>query len=102
MSHPFIDSATRKLATARTLVERGVFRPVRPDRLVRTGLALHRWGPTAAAGYEASAIRYPDHLAIIDELGSLTFPQVHRRTHGPAAGSGRATRSRSCAATTAA
>jgi fatty-acyl-CoA synthase len=81
MSHPFIDSATRKLATARTLVERGVFRPVRPDRLVRTGLALHRWGPTAAAGYEASAIRYPEQVAILDELGSLTFPEVHRRTN---------------------
>jgi fatty-acyl-CoA synthase len=82
MSHPFIDSAARKAATVKTLVQRGVFRPVRPDRLVRTGLALHRWGPTAAAGYEASAIRYPEQIAIVDELGSLTFPEVHRRTNG--------------------
>jgi acyl-CoA synthetase (AMP-forming)/AMP-acid ligase II len=82
MSHPFIDSATRKAATVKTLVQRGVFRPVRPDRLVRTGLALHRWGPTAAAGYEASAIRYPEQIAIVDELGTLTFPEVHRRTNG--------------------
>jgi acyl-CoA synthetase (AMP-forming)/AMP-acid ligase II len=82
MSHPLLDSASRKFATAKTLVERGVFRPVRPDRLVRTGLALHRWGPTAAAGYETSAIRYPDQVAIVDELGSLTFPEVHRRTNG--------------------
>ncbi len=77
-----LDSASRKLFTARTLVERGVFRPTRPDRLVRTGLALHRWGPTAAAGYQASAIRYPGELALIDDLGSLTFAELHRRTNG--------------------
>jgi fatty-acyl-CoA synthase len=77
-----LDSASRKLQTAKTLVEAGVFRPTRPDRLVRTGLALQRWGPTAAAGYTTSAIRYPDELAIVDDLGSLTFAEVHRRTNG--------------------
>ncbi len=103
-----LDSASRKFFTARTLVERGVFRPTRPDRLVRTGLALHRWGPTAAAGYQTSAIRYPDALALIDDLGPLTFadgPPPHQRawpTRSPTAGSARATTSRSCAATTAA
>jgi len=75
------DSVTRKLFTAKTLVERGVFRPTRPDRLVRTGLALQRWGPTAAAGYQTSAIRYPDQVAVVDELGTLTFTEVHRRTN---------------------
>jgi fatty-acyl-CoA synthase len=77
-----LDSASTKLFTARTLIERGVFRPARPDRLLKTGLALHRWGPTAAAGYQTSAIRYPDQLALIDDLGSLTFAEVHRRTNG--------------------
>jgi len=77
-----LDSASRKLLTAKTLVEAGVFRPTRPDRLLRTGLALQRWGPTAAAGYAASAIRYPDDAAIVDDLGSLTFAEVHRRTNG--------------------
>ena len=77
-----LDSASRKLFTARTLIERGVFRPTRPDRLVKTGLALHRWGPTAAAGYETSAIRYPDELGLIDDLGSLTFAELHRRSNG--------------------
>ncbi len=75
------DSLSRKVFTARTLVERGVFRPARPDRLVRTVLALRRWGPTAAAGYETSAIRYPDRAAVVDELGSLSFAEVHRRTN---------------------
>lgn len=76
-----LDSLATKAFTAKTLVEAGVFRLARPDRLVRTGLALRRWGPTAAAGYLVSAIRYPDGIAIVDELGSLTFPEVHRRTN---------------------
>jgi acyl-CoA synthetase (AMP-forming)/AMP-acid ligase II len=71
-----------KLFTAKTLAEVGYIRPMRPDKLLRTGLALARWGPTPAAGYTSSAILYPDELAIIDELGSLTFSEVQRRTNG--------------------
>jgi acyl-CoA synthetase (AMP-forming)/AMP-acid ligase II len=71
-----------KLFTVKTLAEVGYIRPMRPDKLLRTGLALARWGPTPAAGYTSSAILYPDELAIIDELGSLTFSEVQRRTNG--------------------
>jgi fatty-acyl-CoA synthase len=70
-----------KVHLVKTLAETGIVRPTRPDKLVRTGLALHRWGPTPAAGYSASAIRFPDEPAIIDELGTLTFRQVHQRTN---------------------
>ncbi|HEU4659005.1 MAG TPA: acyl-CoA synthetase [Capillimicrobium sp.] len=77
-----LDTADRALFTAKTLVGAGVFRPTRPDRLLKTGLTLRSWGPTPAAGYTTSAIRYPDDLAVIDELGSLTFSEVHRRTNG--------------------
>jgi fatty-acyl-CoA synthase len=76
-----IDQITNKLHTAKTLVETGIFRPARPDRLLRIGVALQKWGPTPAAGYTASAIRYPDDTAIIDELGTLTFREVHERTN---------------------
>jgi fatty-acyl-CoA synthase len=76
-----IDQVGRKLFTARMLVETGMVRPVRPDRLVRMGLALAKWGPTPAAGYTAAAARHPDELAIIDELGALTFRDVHQRTN---------------------
>jgi len=72
-----------KLHTARTLVGAGIFSPTtRPDRTLRTLLTIRRWGPTPAAGYTASAIRYPDEVALIDELGSLTFAELHRRTNG--------------------
>ncbi|WP_372789455.1 acyl-CoA synthetase [Paraconexibacter sp.] len=76
-----LGQVTQKLFTVRTLVDAGMVRPARPDRLLRTGLALAKWGPTPAAGYTASAIRYPDDAAVIDELGTLTFAEVARRSN---------------------
>jgi acyl-CoA synthetase (AMP-forming)/AMP-acid ligase II len=83
-SFPHVNVAQQlygKLFTTKTLAEVGILRPTRPDHLLRLGLALRRWGPTPAAGYAVSAIRYPDELAVIDELGALTFEDVHRRTN---------------------
>jgi acyl-CoA synthetase (AMP-forming)/AMP-acid ligase II len=76
-----LSQVTRKLFTARTLAEAGILRPTRPDKALRIANALRRWGPTPAAGYTAAAIRDPDATAIIDELGTLTFEEVHRRTN---------------------
>jgi fatty-acyl-CoA synthase len=76
-----IDQIRSKAFTARTLVEAGILRPTRPDKLLKVGLALSKWGPTPAAGYTASAARYPDEIAIIDELGTLTFREVHERSN---------------------
>jgi fatty-acyl-CoA synthase len=74
-------SIGQRLHTVRTLAGAGIITPTRPDKLVRIGLALRRFGPTPAAGYAGSAIRYPDEAAIIDELGLLTFADVQRRTN---------------------
>jgi len=70
-----------KLHTLRTLAEAGIIRPTRPDRLIGLATALIRFGPTPAAGYTASALRYPDDTAVIDEAGTLTFEQVHERSN---------------------
>jgi acyl-CoA synthetase (AMP-forming)/AMP-acid ligase II len=72
---------SQKLFTARTLADVGILRATRPDKVVHIAGALRRWGPTPAAGYTISAIRHPDDIAIIDELGTLTFGEVHRRTN---------------------
>jgi acyl-CoA synthetase (AMP-forming)/AMP-acid ligase II len=69
------------LHAARTFIAAGVVRPGRPDRVLRVLIGLHRWGPTLAAGYLGAATRYPDTHAVIDELGTLTFAEVHRRTN---------------------
>jgi acyl-CoA synthetase (AMP-forming)/AMP-acid ligase II len=76
-----LSQVTQKLFTARTLAVAGILRPTRPDKALRIVNALRRWGPTPAAGYTAAAIRDPGATAIIDELGTLTFEEVHRRTN---------------------
>jgi acyl-CoA synthetase (AMP-forming)/AMP-acid ligase II len=74
-------SIGQRLHTARTLIDAGIVSPTRPDKLMRIGLALRRFGPTPAAGYTGAAIRYPDDTALVDELGTLTFGEIHRRTN---------------------
>jgi len=75
------DQVSAKLFTVRTLAQTGVIGPVRPDRLVGMGRAFARWGPTPAAGYSVSAIRHPGRVGIVDELGTLTFAQIDKRTN---------------------
>ena len=76
-----IDQATQKAWVALQLTKAGIIRPTRPDKLVQIGLTLNRWGPTPAAGYTAASIRFPNDTAIVDELGTLTFEEVHKRTN---------------------
>jgi acyl-CoA synthetase (AMP-forming)/AMP-acid ligase II len=73
--------ASTKVFTVRTLARAGVLRPARPDRLLRSASALRRFGPTPAAGYSISAQRYPDDVGVIDDLGTLTFRELHERTN---------------------
>ena len=75
-----------KLFTARTLAGAGVLHPGRPDHVLGAVRALVRFGPTPAGGYGASAERYGDETAVIDELGTLTFREVHDRTNALAHG----------------
>ncbi|HEY5260640.1 MAG TPA: AMP-binding protein, partial [Solirubrobacteraceae bacterium] len=70
-----------RLEVAKVLLGTGIVAPVRPDRAVRSVLALRRWGPTPAAAYTGSAARFPERAAIVDERGTLTFEEVHRRTN---------------------
>ncbi len=58
------------LGSARILVERGVVRPMRPDRLVKVLSTLARWGRSPAAGYIAMAQQYPHEPSVVDELGT--------------------------------
>jgi fatty-acyl-CoA synthase len=71
---------------ANTFARAGVLRPVRPDRAARALLGLQRWGPTLAAGYLGAAALYPNTAAIVDELGTLTFDQIERRSNALARG----------------
>jgi acyl-CoA synthetase (AMP-forming)/AMP-acid ligase II len=75
------NQVTTKLFTARTLASAGILHPSRPDHIFGAVRALLRFGPTPAGGYGASAERYGAETAIIDELGTLTFREVHERSN---------------------
>ncbi|HWH92622.1 MAG TPA: acyl-CoA synthetase [Baekduia sp.] len=65
----------------KVLAEAGVIRPMRPAKVVHMASTMLRWGPTPAAGYAVSAVRRPDKVGIVDELGTLTFREIHARTN---------------------
>jgi acyl-CoA synthetase (AMP-forming)/AMP-acid ligase II len=70
----------------KVLAEAGVIRPVRPDRLAQMIGVLARWGASPAAGIATAAVNHPDEPMIEDELGTLTFAQVHSRSNAIARG----------------
>jgi acyl-CoA synthetase (AMP-forming)/AMP-acid ligase II len=65
----------------RVLVAAGVIRPYPPHKLARVGVTLARWGMGPAGGFAAMAILHPDRLAVVDELGELTFGEVQDRSN---------------------
>ena len=65
----------------RVLHDAGILGPVRPDKAIRMGATFVRWGASPATGAKIEAIHYPHETALIDERGSLTFEQVHRRSN---------------------
>jgi acyl-CoA synthetase (AMP-forming)/AMP-acid ligase II len=65
----------------RVLREAGVLGLERPDIAARRGVAFLRWGASPAAGATVAAISHPHETALIDERGSLTFEEMHRRTN---------------------
>ncbi|MFN2582952.1 MAG: AMP-binding protein [Candidatus Dormibacteria bacterium] len=75
-----------QLMAARVLADAGVLRPSRPDRLVAAALALQRWGLTIPGGFIASASRYPEAVAVIDDHEQVTFAELDRRSNAIANG----------------
>jgi acyl-CoA synthetase (AMP-forming)/AMP-acid ligase II/carbon monoxide dehydrogenase subunit G len=70
-----------ELGSAKVLVEAGVIRPMRPDRLYGVLRTLQRWGRSPAAGAISLAERYPEETMILDELGTLSYSDVDTRTN---------------------
>ncbi|MGB7587288.1 MAG: acyl-CoA synthetase [Solirubrobacterales bacterium] len=66
---------------AKVLREAGILGPVRPDKGARLATTFLRWGASPATGIATAAIHHPNETALIDELGSLTFEQLHRRSN---------------------
>ena len=65
----------------RVFSEVGIVRPIRPDKLARVAERYIRWGASPALGSTANAITHPDDAAIVDEAGTLTWEETHRRSN---------------------
>jgi fatty-acyl-CoA synthase len=63
-------------------MEAGIVPRMRLDKSRRARSLVRSWGLTPAGASELLDLRYPDRAAIIDELGTLTFAEVHERTDG--------------------
>ncbi len=75
---------TRAAATGtslKVLTESGIIRPYSPMVLAGIARALRQWGTGPAGGFVALAARAPDQVGLIDELGTLTFGELHRRSN---------------------
>jgi acyl-CoA synthetase (AMP-forming)/AMP-acid ligase II len=58
-----------------------------PSYLSALGKAVGKYGSTPAAGFSASAVRRPNDIALIDDVGApLTFGELDRRTNAIANG----------------
>ncbi|HET6875794.1 MAG TPA: AMP-binding protein, partial [Acidimicrobiales bacterium] len=63
-----------------TIVGSGMVGPERPDRLYAMYRTLDRYGPLGAA-ISAAAIRHGDRTAVVDELGSVSYRDMDRRSN---------------------
>jgi fatty-acyl-CoA synthase len=81
---PVVATATNGGTAARVLVRAGVVRPLLPSQLITVGRVLAAWGTGPAGGFHAMAVLDPDRDGIVDEQGTITFGEVHRRSNAVA------------------
>lgn len=68
------------------LTRAGVIRPYGPLTFAALGRTLLRWGTGPAGGFATAAQRMPRQTGLIDDLGSLTFGELHSRSNALARG----------------
>ncbi|MEU9808737.1 AMP-binding protein [Mycobacterium sp. NPDC050853] len=66
-------------------VTSGALTPIGPRAMVALGRSLWQYGPTPAMLLAATAIRFPDRIALVDDSGQLTYRQLHERSDAIAA-----------------
>jgi acyl-CoA synthetase (AMP-forming)/AMP-acid ligase II len=74
------------VTTVRVLGGTGVIRPLSPRKLAGIARVLKDWGTGPAGGFATLAVTDPDRVGLVDELGDLTFGEIHRRSNALARG----------------
>jgi fatty-acyl-CoA synthase len=75
-----LDRAAVNAQAAAAVARAGLLGPARPSVLARGGIAVQRRGPIAGAAI-AAALRWGDRPALSDELGTLTYREIDRRSN---------------------
>src|SRR5688572_23964068 len=71
--------ALRQARLVKVMASSGVIRPYGPRKLVGIARTVHTWGIGFAGGIGALAIRSPHDVALVDELGELTWTELDDR-----------------------
>ncbi len=79
------DRLTSTFGLVTTMVRAGVIAPLRPDKYVRIAAAMARENMSITSGFAAAAQRCPDRPGLVDELGTLSFGELDRRSDALAA-----------------
>ena len=74
-----MSAVTDTIGLLQTLLRARLIAPMRPNRYLRMAAAMRREGMTPTVGFAAAAQRCPDRPGLIDELGTLTWQQLHQR-----------------------
>jgi acyl-coenzyme A synthetase/AMP-(fatty) acid ligase len=67
--------------TLSVLTRAGVVRPMSPLVLPKIARTIKAWGTGPAGGFAQLAISRPHQVGLIDELGELTFAEMHTRSN---------------------
>jgi len=74
------DRLTSTFGLVTTMMRAGVIAPLRPDKYVRIAAAMARENMSITSGFAAAAQRCPDRPGLVDELGTLSFGELDRRS----------------------
>ncbi|MGH3345662.1 MAG: AMP-binding protein, partial [Nocardioides sp.] len=84
--HKLANGLSNAATTVRVLGGAGVVRPLSPRKLAGLARVLKDWGTGPAGGFATLAVTDPDRIGLVDELGELTFGEIHRRSNALARG----------------
>jgi fatty-acyl-CoA synthase len=71
--------ALRHARMVKVMATSGVIRPYGPRTLAAIGKTVKDWGIGFAGGIGALAVRAPDAVGLVDELGELTWAEIDER-----------------------
>jgi acyl-CoA synthetase (AMP-forming)/AMP-acid ligase II len=67
--------------SAKVLAGSGIIRPYSPRVLAKLLRTVVTWGTGPAGGFASLAVRMPHGVGLVDELGELTFGEMHERSN---------------------